>query len=178
MPDPTDTCRRRDCAVPIATAAAALESTTEAVTAAAAVLRDRLAPAGLVLSIRVLTMTLVPDRGALGDAAVRRLLRIDDVRGGLSAPVARTLHRVARAARPQQNADERARVAALLRGGWVTPVAGASGVRTRVELHPDVRFSLALDDGFRCRPAGATLHGNRLQPDLPTDPDDVPGTAG
>jgi hypothetical protein len=37
------------------------------------------------------------------------------------------------------------------------------GVRTGVELHPDVRYSLALDEGFHPRAAEATLHPNRLK---------------
>jgi hypothetical protein len=94
---------------------------------------------------------------------VRRLLRTDDIRGGLSVPVARTLHRIARTAKLRPTEDERIRLSSLLKGAWVVPVAGAAGVRTAVELHPDVRFSLALDEGYRPQRAQTTLHGNRLE---------------
>lgn len=147
-------------AVPIAMLAAVTGATTEAIAAALDRLRDRLAPAGLVISVSATEVSLVPGARSLRDAAVRDLLRTADLRGALPAPAARMLHRLARGeALPQTpKKDERSRIALLLRGGWITPGEGSSAGIASAALHPDVRYSLALDDGFACEVATTTPH--------------------
>ncbi len=104
-------------------------------------------------------VTLVAGARSLRDAAVRDLLRIADLRGALAAPAARMLHRLARGRSLPQNPkrDQRARLAVLLRGGWVAAPVGRRAADRALTLHPDVRFSLALDDGFSFEPAVATV---------------------
>ncbi len=43
----------------------------------------------------------------------------------------------------------------LLRTGWVTPGTGMRAGNDTAALHADVRFSLALDEGYSSRPAAA-----------------------
>ena len=68
------------------------------------------------------------------------------------------LHRLARGQFLPQSPrrDERVRLSVLLRGGWVTVGEGARAGANAVGVHPDVRFSLALDEGYACQQAAAT----------------------
>jgi hypothetical protein len=111
-----------------------------------------------VVSVGKRGVTLVPGRGSLRDAAIRDLLRVADLRGALPAPAARMLHRLARGQfLPQsRKRDERVRLSVLLRGGCVTVGEGARAGANAVGVHPDVRFSLALDEGYASQAAAAT----------------------
>jgi hypothetical protein len=64
----------------------------------------------------------------------------------------------------------------LLRAGWVTPGTGVRAGNDTAALHPDVRFSLALDEGYVSRPAAAVARERPTRKQLPwlkdTDPED------
>ncbi|MGY1838432.1 MULTISPECIES: helix-turn-helix domain-containing protein [unclassified Modestobacter] len=166
-------------AVPTGVLADVLHVTTDQILTALDALRERLAPAGLVVSQRKhADATLVPEPGSLRDSAVRDLLRRGEQRGSLPSTAARTLQLLARGQTlpPRPTKDEQLQLASLLRAGWAQTGAKRRSGPQGVELHPDVRFSLALDEGYDCQPATATVHSiaNRKRlPHLVEDPDEV-----
>ena len=139
--------------------AEAMGATTDDVRAALDALQARLAPAGLVVSRKGVHATLVPDRGSLQDDGIRAAMRAGDARDGLPSAPARLLHRLASGESMAQapSREDQARAATLLRGGWVVAGEEARSGHAAVALHPDVRFSLALDDGVTYARAEATL---------------------
>lgn len=147
-------------AVPMATLADMLGATSDAVAAAVQALTAQLEPAGLVVSVGKPGVTIVPAALSLRDAAVRDALRVGDLRGALPGPAARMLHRIARGEPLPQapKRQERLRLQVLLRGGWLTVPVGRHSTARALLVHPDVRFSLALDDGHQLRTATATVH--------------------
>lgn len=136
-----------------------LETDTAAVEAAMGRLRDRLVSCGLRLSVGKPGAVLMPAHTSTGVAATRRLLRVADQRGGVPGPAGRMLFRLVSGGKlahfPKQK--ERHQLSVLVNAGWVRPRGDRAAAPNTVEVHPDVRYSLALDDGFTVEPATATL---------------------
>ncbi|WP_448642318.1 hypothetical protein [Geodermatophilus sp. URMC 63] len=56
----------------------------------------------------------------------------------------------------------------LLHASWVSPQTGDQGGLATVRVHPDVQFSLGLDEGFTCSPAVITVQpGPKRRSPLP-----------
>lgn len=146
-------------AVSIAALAEVVGADTTAVTAALERLKAQLAPGGLVVSIGKPGVTLVPAHSKLGAQAVRQLLRQNDNRGAMNTPGARLLHVVARGSTLPQvpKQAERQQLSILVRAGWLHTPAGRSGAPNALALHPDVAFSLVLDDGEPTERASTTV---------------------
>ena len=160
--------------VPEATLAAALHVTTAEVTAAATELRAALAPAGLRLRRSAAGLTLLAVRGRHRDSAVTRMLRVGDGRAGLLLGPARLLHSLARgqALIKRLKQEDRINLSVLLSGEWVVPGRGDLAGPNAVTVHPDVHFSLGLDEGWGYQPALATVNGLHNRPRLAWLPDD------
>lgn len=146
-------------AVPVATLADLVGADSAAVQAALEQLRDQLAPGGLVVSLSKPGATLVPGHTKQGAAVTRQLLRQAERRAALNTPSARLMHRLSRgdtlAQVPKQ--AERQQLSILVQAGWLQAPPGRSGVPNRLVLHPDVAYSLVLEDGEPTEQASASV---------------------